>query len=373
MNHRTLLLSVITLLFVGISNPSASTTPLTAVSISGDDFKINGTLTYPGTSVQGLLLNSRMINSMFGDANPVTALEWAYPSGPAEAYTPARNLSEFLAKVPTYASKGLNMMTVGMQGGCPWPEGTGPGHCPDADTRDEIVTAYNPSGSIKQPWLDRLSDVLNTADANGIVVTVSLFYAYQDQRITTDAGVQAAAEDTLEFLETGGWTNVMLEVCNECNLAEFDHGNLDPDTTGTGSLASLISLLNASTTIPVSASVTGGYAYGQHITGSMFSAMNYVTTHCNEQTISQINSEVAWIRTQTSNAKPVVFNECGTDIAKMDAAVDATTHASWGYYDQGDGSYTTNGSGFQSMPTKWGIGSPAKTAFFDAVKTYAGL
>jgi hypothetical protein len=64
--------------------------------------------------------------------------------------------------------------------------------------------------------------------------------------------------------------------------------------------------------------------------------------------------------------KPIVFNECGTDLAKMSAGVDAG--ASWGYYDQGSGSdHYTTGSGFQAVPANWSpTASTLKTAFFDA-------
>ena len=46
----------------------------TAVSIAGDAFYINGNITYPGRfynghKVEGLLLNSRMVQGVFDDRN----------------------------------------------------------------------------------------------------------------------------------------------------------------------------------------------------------------------------------------------------------------------------------------------------------------
>src|SRR5436309_11534970 len=56
----------------------------TSVSIVGDQFFINGKPTYAGRSwrghkVEGLLLNSRMVQGIFDDRNPQTVKRWAYP------------------------------------------------------------------------------------------------------------------------------------------------------------------------------------------------------------------------------------------------------------------------------------------------------
>jgi len=56
----------------------------TAVSIAGDEFQINGKPTYAGRrwhghNIQGLLLNSRMVQGIFDDLNTNTVSKWAYP------------------------------------------------------------------------------------------------------------------------------------------------------------------------------------------------------------------------------------------------------------------------------------------------------
>jgi hypothetical protein len=324
----------------------ASATPVTDLSITGTEFQIDGTDTYPGTAVQGLLLSSRMINAVFNDRNPGTVSNWAYPD--TGEWDPARNTNEFIQAMPTYASEGLNMVTVGLQGGMPWSAGySGP--------RTEKVSGFKSTGTLKVLWMNRLAQVIEAAEANGIVVTVSLFYVWQDQRLATDAEVEAAAKAVIDWINVRGYTNVLLEVCNECNLSGFDHANLQPQD----GLASLLAELNAYAQIPVSASVTGSY----EVPDALISAEDYVTLHCNAQTAEGVTSMVTAMRLRT--AKPIVLNECGSDIGKMDAAIAAG--ASWGFYDQGNGSYTADGSGFQSMPTRWGIGSAAEQAFFDRV------
>ena len=63
----------------------AADTPLrqTVVSIAGEDFHLNGRPTYPGRvwrghRIEGLLLNTRLVQAIFDDLNPATVQRWAY-------------------------------------------------------------------------------------------------------------------------------------------------------------------------------------------------------------------------------------------------------------------------------------------------------
>ena len=52
----------------------------TAIAIDGDKFRINGKLTYAGRpKVEGMLLNTRMVQGIFDDRNAVTRERWKYP------------------------------------------------------------------------------------------------------------------------------------------------------------------------------------------------------------------------------------------------------------------------------------------------------
>src|SRR4051794_14911692 len=77
----------------------------TEVAIRGDGFLINGQPTYAGRtwrgrSVEGLLLNSRMVQGIFDDLNPETRPKWAYPD--TGRWDPERNTREFLAAMPEW-------------------------------------------------------------------------------------------------------------------------------------------------------------------------------------------------------------------------------------------------------------------------------
>src|SRR5262249_24536763 len=66
----------------------------TTVSIQGDMFYINGQPTYKGRrwngkKIEGLLLNSRMVQAIFDDLNPDTVDRWKYPD--TQKWDPERN------------------------------------------------------------------------------------------------------------------------------------------------------------------------------------------------------------------------------------------------------------------------------------------
>src|SRR5438477_12503928 len=82
----------------------------TEVSIQGDAFLINGKPTYAGRAwngkkIEGLLMNSRMVQGIFDDLNPETRKRWAYPD--TKAWDPERNTKEFLAAMPEWRRHGL--------------------------------------------------------------------------------------------------------------------------------------------------------------------------------------------------------------------------------------------------------------------------
>jgi hypothetical protein len=94
----------------------------TEVSIEGDGFRINAQPTYAGRrykglKVEGLLMNSRMIQGIFDDRNPETRDRWAYPD--TGKWDAERNTREFVAAMPEWRRHGLMSFTVNLQGGSP--------------------------------------------------------------------------------------------------------------------------------------------------------------------------------------------------------------------------------------------------------------
>src|SRR5512138_1982700 len=96
--------------------------PRTSVSIERDRFFINGKPTYAGRTykgmkIEGLLMNSRMVQGIFDDANPETRAKWNYPD--TNKWDPGRNTREFVAAMPQWRKQGLLAFTLNLQGGSP--------------------------------------------------------------------------------------------------------------------------------------------------------------------------------------------------------------------------------------------------------------
>src|SRR5438128_9665027 len=99
------ILAVLTAITSPGSSAAAAFQAQTAVSVKGTLFTINGRATYPGTAARGLLLNTRMVQAVFDDANPDTTWQWEYPD--THVWDPQRNTDEFVAMLPRYAAKGV--------------------------------------------------------------------------------------------------------------------------------------------------------------------------------------------------------------------------------------------------------------------------
>ncbi|HMO26254.1 MAG TPA: hypothetical protein PKB10_08290, partial [Tepidisphaeraceae bacterium] len=82
----------------------------TCLDIDGVDFLINGRPTYEGVEwagrrIEGLLLNSRMVQAIFDDEHPETRSCWAYLD--TGQWDPDRNTREFCDMLPVYRRHGL--------------------------------------------------------------------------------------------------------------------------------------------------------------------------------------------------------------------------------------------------------------------------
>ena len=184
----------------------------TAVAIAGDAFHINGKPTYQGRTwkghkIEGLLLNSRMVQATFDDLNPETRGNWAYPD--TKAWDADRNTREFIAAMPEWRRHGLLAITLNLQGGSPQ------GYSKDQPWHN---SAFAAAGALRPEYLARLERVLDRADELGMVVIVGFFYFGQDERLRDEAAVIAATEAATNWLLDQGYPNVLVEVNNECNV-----------------------------------------------------------------------------------------------------------------------------------------------------------
>lgn len=344
---------------------------MTTVAIAGEDFLIDGRPTYAGRfwrghRIEGLLLNSRMVQATFDDLNPATRDRWQYPD--TGRWDPDRNLSEFLAMLPIYRQYGLLAITVNLQGGSP--EGYSR-HQPWENN------AYNPDGSLRPAFLDRLRQILDRADQLGMVVIVGCYYFGQDERLTDEAAVRRGVDETVHWLLAGGWQHVLLEIANECDLPQYEHPILQA-----AQIPALITQAQAITEGGRRLLVGTSFRGRAVPTDAVVAASDFVLLHGNGV------SDPAYIAEMIAQTRalpgyrpmPIVFNEDDHfDFAQPENnfAVAVAHHASWGYFDPGEGvsgagAHSDYHEGYQLVPVNWGINTPRKQQFFALVAEMTG-
>jgi hypothetical protein len=359
--------SVLLLLMVKGSVALADAPPRkTAVAIDGPRFLINGAPTYKGRqwngkSIEGLLLNSRMVQAIFDDLNPETAGQWAYPD--TGKWDPDRNTREFLAEMPAWRKQGLLAFTVNLQGGSPQ------GYSRDQPWHN---SALREDGSLRGDYLARLAKVLDTADELGMVVILGIYYFGQDQRLRDEDAVKAGVDAAVDWLIENGYTNVLVEIDNECNVKAYDHAILGPDRVH--------ELITRARQRAVARSIRllVGTSYGGNTIPrpNVVKASDFLLLHGNGvNDPARIGAMVRATRMVDGyRPMPILFNEddhfdFDRPASNFRAAV--SEYASWGYFD-----YRMKGEGFdegyQSVPVNWKTSSRRKTGFFRLLSEITG-
>jgi hypothetical protein len=338
----------------------------TVVSIDGDKFRMNGELTYRGRSwrgypIEGLLLNSRMVQAIFDDRNDETRSRWAYPD--TKIWDAQRNTDEFVAHMPAWRMAGLLAVTINLQGGSP--EGY-------SAAQPWHNSALNADGSLDPAYMRRLSQVLDKADELGMVGILGIYYFGQDQRLKDEAAVIAGVDATVDWLLARGYTNVLLEINNECNVKSYDHDILKPER-----VHELIERAARRST-ERGRRLLVGTSYG----GNAIPRPNVVRTsdflllHGNGVKDPARIAEMVRQTRQVEGYRPmpILFNEddhfdFDQPTNNFQAAI--SQFASWGYFDyrmQGE----TYDEGFQSVPVNWSLSSQRKRGFFKLLSEITG-
>ena len=175
--------------------------PVTSISENDGFWEINSRPTYEGTSAEGLLIGSRMVNATFNDRNPSTC-----PKG----FDPDKNTEAFLKSLPSYLSSGVNTILLNLQGGTPGYQGA-------------INSAFNPDGSLRRDDLARVSLVIEACDRSGALVVLGLFSPGQDQVLKDEGAVKAATKNACEWIRDKGYTNVLAQIAEEHTSKKYDH------------------------------------------------------------------------------------------------------------------------------------------------------
>lgn len=350
-----LLLLVVFFAFIACSNNERKT----IVTISEDQFLINGELTYKGrywkgNKIEGLLLNSRMVQGIFDDLNPDTRDQFAYPD--TKLWDADRNTNEFVSNMEEWRSYGLLCFTLNLQGGSPLGYGN----------KEWINSAFDEKGELRPDYMSRLERILDRADELNMVVILGYFYFGQDQNLENEQAVLNATDNITNWILNKGYKNILIEINNECNV-RYDHEVLQPKR-----VHELIKRVQNMKKDGYNLLVSTSYGGGFIPESSVVTVADFILLHGNGVSES---SQITELIEATKNVagyttKPLVFNEDDhynfeSDSCNFVSAV--KSYASWGFFD-----YRMKGeefeSGYQSVPVDWGINSERKKDFFNKLK-----
>jgi hypothetical protein len=341
----------------------------TVVSIEGSDFLIQGARTYArrtfrGHRIEGLLLNSRMVQATFDDLNPATRMRWDTPEGPWDA---ERNTQAFLRAMPEWRSAGLLAVTVNFQGGSP-----------QGYSREQpwVNSAFDfRTGALRADYAGRMGRVIERADELGMVVILGLFYFGQEPRFESEDAIRAATDAATDWVLQAGFTNVLIEVANECDIL-YRHGIIGPgradELIGRIRSRSAGRVASPAGRLLVSTSLRGGAVPNDVIHRSA----DFLLIHGNGVGgPEEIRSMVRRVRSDREyRGVPIVFNEddhFDFDRADNHFIAAISEGASWGYFD-----YRMPGEGFeqgyQSVPVDWSTSSERKRGFFRLLAEVTG-
>ena len=337
----------------------------TIVEIKGDQFYINGKPTYQGRTwqghkIEGLLMNSRMVQGIFDDLNSDTVNEFAY--GDTKKWDADRNNQEFVDNMPIWYKYGLNAFTLNMQGGSPY--GYGNKKC--------LNPGFNSDGSLMQPYMNRLDKILKKADELHMVVILGIFYFGQDQNIKDEASIINAVDNLTNWLFEKGYRNVLIEITNESGIKAYDHKILYPDR-----ISELIERVKSKKKNGYRFLVGTSFGGLTVPTSNVVKASDFLLIHGNGGKLtSQIQELIDKTRKVDGyRTMPVVNNE--DDHYDFDKEVNNFTvsiknYVSWGFFDFRFPGETDYKEGYQSVPVDWGINSERKKGFFNKVKEITG-
>jgi hypothetical protein len=366
--NKLFFVSVLSHFFLGVGlclRGSTMATHPTSVDIRANQFYINGKKTYAGVkyngaTVEGLLMNSRMVQGVFDDENPTTRGLWKYPNAD---WNPDRNTQEFLDSMDAWRQHGLLSFTLNLQGGSPQ------GYSKE---QPWINSAFAPNGSLKPAYLKRLERILDKADRIGMVPMVGLFYFGQEPRLSNESAVLRACDDFTDWLLTKGYKNVVVEIANEVDIPAYRHAIIKParvhELIRRVQQRSFGKLPTSTKRLLVGTSFSGGTLP----TDNVIEASDFVLLHGNGVAKPEGIAELI-VKTRESRSyrnQPIIFNEddhFDFDQPQNNFLVALEGYASWGYFDYRIGSEGFE-NGYQSMPTNWGISSPRKRGFFNLLK-----
>ena len=179
-----------------------------------------------------------------------------------------------------------------------------------------------------------------------------------------------AVENAVDWILEKGYTNVLIEVNNECNV-RYDHEILQPER-----VHELINLVKSKEKDGRRLLVSTSYGGGAVPKENVVKSSDFILLHGNGvKDPHKITAQVEATRNVAGySGQPILYNEddhfdFDQELNNFTAATAA--YASWGFFD-----YRMKDEGFeqgyQSVPVDWGINSDRKKGFFNLLKEITG-
>lgn len=266
---------------------AGSYTPRTLVTIRGQQWLMNGRVVHEGSPAEGLLTNVRMVNAVFEDAGE--AGKRHLPAG----FDPQENTRQFIEQIPAYVGSGVSAFTISLQGGSPGYEGA-------------INSAFNADGTLRDPYMSRVAQVIEACDQAGAAVILTCFYQRQhshDRALAGREGIRSAVVNVARWVRERGYENVVLEISNEYRhngFARWEDGQWLRSDEGQVELMRV-----ARRAAPGLLVSTSGMGDGR-ISEAIAREADFVLIHFNNTALADIQARLADAR---QYSKPVVCNE----------------------------------------------------------------
>jgi len=337
----------------------------TTISIDDDAFYINGEITYKGRywkdhRIEGLLLNSRMVQGIFDDLNSETAHQWSYPD--TGEWNADRNTDAFIDAMPTWLAHGVLAFTINLQGGSPY------GY---SKAQPWVNSAIEPDGSLRADYMARLERILTRADELGMVVILGIFYFGQEKILADEGAILSAVDNTIAWLFEKDFRHVLIEINNECNVV-YKQPILQPER-----VHELIIRAKSHTQEGRRFLISTSYGGNMVARSNVVQHADFILLHGNGVTDpNRIAEMVRQVRVVHGyQPMPILFNEddhFDFDQPMNNFVAAISEYASWGYFDyrMQDEDYE---DGYQSVPVDWGINSGRKRGFFNLAKEISGV
>ena len=189
------------------------------------------------------------------------------------------------------------------------------------------------------------------------------------ERVRDEAAVIRAVDNVTHWIFDQGYTNVLVEVNNECNVQRYIHDILKPDR-----VHELIHRVKETTRDGRRLLVGTSYGGGKVSEENVVRTSDFLLMHGNGVRDPNRIAEMVQQARQVSGYRtmPILFNEddhfdFDKPLNNFVAAI--SEYASWGYFDPGENNYC---DGYQSVPVQWGLNTARKKAFFEKVRHIVG-